>query len=160
MKKTIFFLCIVLTSFALESKEALPIKSSKVSLGTDCFFLKNPDKHHYDPFLGLKLGYDFEKPEFFYFGLDGLLTVGLENHSWLAITKAEQRFGFTFYPCENDIQSTVTPYIGIGCLNFHNIFLDSTLTYLTNGFRFHHTFCSHFQGNLHLKLFYIFSWVQ
>ncbi len=126
---------------------------------------------------GLKIGYDYLKPETFYFGTDGLVAIGRsstsKSHSDTNSTSTvngkskssplfanvEQRYGYTFQSPISS-KSTITPFIGIGWYyirpqfdnNFHTNWF-----YGAAGLRVNQQFSDNFDVGFNIKAMHAFA---
>ena len=131
-------------------------------------------------FEGLRLGYDYLKPQAFYFGTDGLVAMGrtcVSNHStyWSGyhpygtnhrfkysplFANIEQRYGYTFQS-PISVKSTLTPFAGIGWyytrLQFDSSHPSANWFYGAAGLRATQEFCENFDVGFNLKAMYAFA---
>jgi hypothetical protein len=117
-------------------------------------------------FMGLRLGYEYLKPEFFYFGID--LLSAAANHGfhekykeyyipqingWIGFGAFELRFGYTFSPN----RWLLTPFLCLGAYDFgggpHHHRFDNGFSYLGGGIHSRYEVSRAFNVGLNLKIF-------
>lgn len=133
-------------------------------------------------FGGVRLGYDYLKPQAFYFGTDGLVSIGRQSFTLTyfpidqmpccantrtceikespLFANIEQRYGYTFQS-PISAKSTITPFSGVGGYYIRSQFNhDSSYTtwmYAAAGFRKIQQFCENFDIGVNLKVMYAFA---
>ncbi|MGH2612173.1 MAG: hypothetical protein ACRDFB_03880, partial [Rhabdochlamydiaceae bacterium] len=131
-------------------------------------------------FGGLRIGYDYLKPQAFYFGTDGLVAMGrsfVKNNStyWSGyyphrvnqrfkstplFANLEQRYGYTFQSPISS-KSTLTPFAGIGWYytrpQFDSSYSSANWFYGAAGLRVNQEFCENFDVGVNLKAMYAFA---
>lgn len=117
-------------------------------------------------FFGLRLGYEYLKPDFFYFGID--LLSAAANHGfhekhrkyyipqangWIGFGAFDLRLGYTIAPN----RWLVTPFLCLGAYDFgggpHHNFYDNGFSYLGGGVRSRYEVSRAFNVGLNLKIF-------
>lgn len=117
-------------------------------------------------FMGLRLGYEYLKPEFFYFGID--LLAAAANHGfhekyrgyyipqtngWIGFGAFDLRFGYTFSPN----RWLLTPFLCLGAYDFgggsHHRHFDNGFSYLGGGIHSRYEVSRIFNVGLNLKIF-------
>lgn len=128
---------------------------------------------------GLRIGYDYGKPQTFYFGMDSLVSMGqtsIRNRSqyWNPygdyrvnrlvkktpfFANIEQRYGYTFQN-GNISKATITPFVGIGWYyirpQFDSGYFSANWFYGAAGIRINQPVCDSFDVGLNLKSTYSF----
>lgn len=116
-------------------------------------------------FMGLKLGYEYLKPNSFYFGTDLLVAVGNKSfhksykgddfprsNASTAFSSLEFRFGRTFASAKK----LVTPFLGFGGYGFldgtHDNHFNEDTGYLTGGVKYKQQITSSFTVGLNAKV--------
>jgi hypothetical protein len=163
----------------------------RVSFGPDIFYTATRTKYKsYNTearftsntvFGGLKVGYDYIRPQSFYFGMDGLAAIGKGSYTAYyehymfdffypqvmeqkvetipLFTNIEQRYGYTFQSAFTE-KSTLIPFAGIGGYYFRDQFNKGSFfqswCYATIGLRINQQFSKHFDIGCNLKVMYDF----
>ena len=177
----------ILTTALLAISYALSLHGNEPSLGMVSNAKKNPNNIYFGPeffalnlnthfnhvkvhgtkfFMGLKLGYEYLKPECFYCGLD--LTAAAANrgfhekykeyyipqtNGWIGFGAFDLRFGYTVAPeCW-----LLTPFLCLGAYDFgggsHHHNFDNGFSYLGGGLRSRYEVSRVFNVGLNLKIF-------
>ncbi|MBS0620985.1 MAG: hypothetical protein JSS61_05965 [Verrucomicrobia bacterium] len=159
----------------------------RFSVGTDAFFdhaeseictgFERVKQTANAVLLGIKVGYDYLKPNTFYFGTDGLLAMGrsyakhdeayllfscnrsIKLRSTPLMANIEQRYGYTF---QSPIltRSTLIPFIGMGWYLTRPQFDDSFSSnwcYSAVGLRVNQKFSDRCNIGFHVKAMYAFA---
>jgi hypothetical protein len=198
MKNFVYLLTVALLSCSFaycdqESEFTKQIKSQyhRVYIGPDVFIdyiqQKNADREIVNVksktvFGGLKVGYDYLKPQAFYFGTDGLISIGkgfykerrtypsdyyifrfrenLQFKTTSLFANLEQRYGYTFQNLISS-KSTLIPFAGIGWY-YSKFQFDNNLSFVNwfygaAGLRVTQQFCENFDVGFNLKAMYAFA---
>lgn len=173
------------------STTQMELPHHRFSIGPDVFvsYIKS-DILNYDVtsnvvFGGVRLGYEYLKPQAFYSGTEGLIALGskvsetftysfpMANYTYTGkitsknnlFANIEQRFGYTFQN-RDSARSTVIPFIGIGwyyqgSYRYTAPYFKHTVSndwfYGAAGLRVNQQFCENFDVGFNLKAMYAFA---